>query len=91
MALFNESYPILKLNLSHTKKILIMSLIQQLISMSIMVEGKTKLFIKSFQDCFISTFKYNRKIDVLELESFNDFTNKVWYDDKNNRQTREDL
>ncbi|CAG8857085.1 27804_t:CDS:1, partial [Gigaspora margarita] len=31
------------------------------------------------------------KIDVLELESFNNFTNKVWYNDKNNRQTHEDL
>ncbi|CAG8829963.1 2445_t:CDS:1 [Gigaspora margarita] len=68
-----------------------MGLIQQLISMSVMVKEKTKLFIKSFQDCFISTFKYNGKIDVLELELFNNSTNKVWYDDKNNRQTREDL
>ncbi|CAG8700622.1 1394_t:CDS:2 [Dentiscutata erythropus] len=89
--LLNEQYPIFDLNILHTRKISVMGLIEQLISMNVIVEGKTNIFKKAFRKCFISTFYYDRKINSLELDVFINHTKKIWYDEDKKLHKRKEL
>ncbi|CAG8824772.1 18757_t:CDS:1, partial [Dentiscutata erythropus] len=89
--LLNEQYPIFDLNISHTRKILVMGLIEQLILMNVMVEGKADIFKKVFQKCFINTFDFDEKINPLELVVFTNHTKEIWYDENKKPHKREEL
>ncbi|CAG8680988.1 17842_t:CDS:2 [Dentiscutata erythropus] len=89
--LLNEQYPIFDLNISHTRKILVMGLIEQLISMNVMVEEKSNIFKKAFQKCFISTFYFDRKINPIELDVFTNHTKEIWYIEDKKLHKREEL
>ncbi|CAG8524138.1 6644_t:CDS:2 [Dentiscutata heterogama] len=70
---------------------IIMGLIEQLISMNIMVEGKVNIFKKTFQKYFISTFDFDGKINPLELDVFTNHTKEIWYNENKKPHKREEL
>ncbi|CAG8628525.1 5102_t:CDS:2, partial [Dentiscutata heterogama] len=87
----NEQYLIFDLNISHTRKISVMGLIEQLIMMNVMIEEKADIFKKAFQKYFISTFDFDGKINPLELEVFTNHTKEIWYDEDKKSHKCEEL